>query len=848
MPTETQASVPAEWTIVSWLRSLLRAIWVARISVASVALSWIVLGKVQQAQDLFLDIRPWYYWLLFYVCAAVFWLIPVHHSARSLLHIHRKYIGIDTKSRFYVFVEYLPRLIALLGFGSIAVGQFLALDNVPHEATYSEAASKARSEGLQWFLVTLALLAATTVVMFWPGLSQRVAKGFAARFPRLVGASYLLATAIFGSSYIIPPDDKGQVQPGFFTSRAYDEERLQTNVAALVLTAIFVLCLYLFLLRPLELPPGVGRATMLVIILGAWIPLLHFLTFLSWRLRLPVTTVVVAVFALLGTILFDNHDLRLLPAATGADIPTARQIGIEQAVAAWRNTNCDGTRCPRPIIVVAEGGASRSAFFTAGFLGHLQDRSMNWEAPKRRLDRQIFAISGVSGGSLGAAAYVAAVRVHQLGAFPKELTDLPGEDLSFLDTAPAAPAEAWPATFKGLLERFLAGDFLSPTMARLSFGDFFRFYWIDDRAAILEQSWEHRWNEILGNEPEKDGLFSAGLQSFAPTNDQWMPLLLLNGTSTVNGRRIITSPLRPTMAGSNDRIFTDSVDLNELRCVDPEVEPNFRQKPARREKGYCACTEADGRKIPVCDIRLSTAVTNSARFPYISPRGNIRNGTGFLVDYVVDGGHFDFFGITTAIELARVLQSPYKLNPFLLLISSDPELDPIGCAEFYAPSFVKAAVNVQEKLPWLKMRSAFDKRGDTTPLPSIAGPLSTLMQTRVSRSFHQAWTAGRTMGADSVALARVCPVFPERQGMEQLASADDALSAQSLSMSWWLSHPVLDYLNRQITAEHNRKALDTVERLLSDPPTAPPSEECPTPDSAASSGPAASYKTLEFKD
>jgi hypothetical protein len=104
------------------------------------------------------------------------------------------------------------------------------------------------------------------------------------------------------------------------------------------------------------------------------------------------------------------------------------------------------------------------------------------------------------------------------------------------------------------------------------------------------------------------------------------------------------------------------------------------------------------------------------------------------------------------------------------------------------------------------------------------------------------------MGADSVALARVCPVFPERQGMEQLASADDALSAQSLSMSWWLSHPVLDYLNRQITAEHNRKALDTVERLLSDPPTAPPSEECPTPDSAASSGPAASYKTLEFKD
>ena len=78
-------------------------------------------------------------------------------------------------------------------------------------------------------------------------------------------------------------------------------------------------------------------------------------------------------------------------------------------------------------------------------------------------------------------------------------------------------------------------------------------------------------------------------------------------------------------------------------------------------------------------MRLSTAVDNSARFSWVGPAGTIRTDEGDIVDRVVDGGYFENFGATTAIDLIDWLDNRGKLGPnhknlIVILISSDPDL------------------------------------------------------------------------------------------------------------------------------------------------------------------------------
>jgi hypothetical protein len=72
------------------------------------------------------------------------------------------------------------------------------------------------------------------------------------------------------------------------------------------------------------------------------------------------------------------------------------------------------------------------------------------------------------------------------------------------------------------------------------------------------------------------------------------------------------------------------------------------------------------------DMRLSTAVHNSARFTYVSPAGTLDEGW-----HIVDGGYFDNSGTVTGIELFyAVLQElerePRNVKPVVIMITNDP--------------------------------------------------------------------------------------------------------------------------------------------------------------------------------
>ena len=81
-----------------------------------------------------------------------------------------------------------------------------------------------------------------------------------------------------------------------------------------------------------------------------------------------------------------------------------------------KENDCAGkpSSCPRPVIIVGSGGASRAGFFTASVIGDLLDqanrqsrsRAARWTPSKIR--NRIFAISAVSGSAPGAAMSVAA--------------------------------------------------------------------------------------------------------------------------------------------------------------------------------------------------------------------------------------------------------------------------------------------------------------------------------------------------------------------------------------------------------------------------------------------------------
>lgn len=280
------------------------------------------------------------------------------------------------------------------------------------------------------------------------------------------------------------------------------------------------------------------------------------------------------------------------------------------------------------VVVAADGGGIRAAYWTAAVLGQLADSS-----PKARVPfaRHVFAISGVSGGSLGAATF-AAIAAHRTGGS--------GEQRSWVAEADAV----------------LGRDFLSPTLANALFPDLLQRFLpvpvFDDRAIALEQSWERAWSEAHPNDPARFGAPFHDLWSMSPHS---IPLLFLNGTVVETGDRAVMDPLATAPYG-----------VKRSETSPYEYEP-FGSVLRLGQKL--------GTQLP-----LSTAVLLSARFTYVSPAGLI--GTNppdrSLRGRIVDGGYFDNSGGTTAQELIDAIRLAHRssearqLRIILLHIRNQP--------------------------------------------------------------------------------------------------------------------------------------------------------------------------------
>lgn len=361
----------------------------------------------------------------------------------------------------------------------------------------------------------------------------------------------------------------------------------------------------------------------------------------------------------------DNHGIRTLKKDAFLALPSS-YTGFQE----WLRTRADREFFKSrdeeyPVyIVAAQGGGLYAAQHVALALARLQDRCPGFA-------QHVFAISGVSGGSLGSAVFSSLVREKA-----QPVTE-PGCRFG-------VQPEGW---FEENTREILGHDFLAPLTAAGFFPDFVQRmipYPIAgfDRARALEASFESAWASAV---PEsKSNPFSESFyRHWKPSGIS--PALVLNATQVKTGGRVAIAPFR------------------------------FYQQPTLKLPTINSMIKAD--------IALSTAVGISARFPWVLPPASWRRGD--LEQYrFVDGGYFESSGIDTAHDLVNLLedyitrlresgQLDMKVRINLIILTTDDILQESV-----------ATANADKVRELRTRRSGFDE---------IGSPLETLLNTRWER-------------------------------------------------------------------------------------------------------------------
>jgi hypothetical protein len=385
-------------------------------------------------------------------------------------------------------------------------------------------------------------------------------------------------------------------------------------------------------------------------------------------------------------------------ASPGLTLRTGPETRPELAAhfADWQRRRAADAADAPVIVVAAEGGGVRAAVWTALALARLDDATCG------AFGRRVYAISGVSGGSLGAAFYVAQ-RAQPAAA------------------AAASAAASRPCGLEGQRAsaaalRFYRNDFISPVLGAYLFGDLMRQFPVASflpggRGQVLEGTWEHDWADTLGGtQPGANRFTQPFLDLYRGDALHELPLLFLNATTVEDGKRAIVAPVRAA--------HVDAFDL-------------FHERLA------------------TAGLKLSTAVHHSARFPFVSPAGFIeqRAGDGTAPALkpwgrVVDGGYFENAGAVTAREIVEQLaaaQGGRRDNLHVLILSNAPR----NPAERLCHEILQDA---NAPPPLCRADPTKGDAPENAPIPDLSAPVQTLLATREARGSLAKAELAQTIG------------------------------------------------------------------------------------------------------
>jgi hypothetical protein len=320
--------------------------------------------------------------------------------------------------------------------------------------------------------------------------------------------------------------------------RAVSNARLDHRRLTLGLAAVALLVGAAIWFSPTAVGDFLGSLNVCLFAFGAAIAILNLFGLLARQFidaskaieRLKFAALTIAFLLLLAaftSVVRDFHRVRLCaidvcspapafsawsPIKGPDDRPTVGQAALawyEHAANSYQSKPAHAGK-PVPMIIVATaGGGIRAAYWTATVLERLET---DLNARGESLQDLLFAISGVSGGSVGAMEYVAAL--HKRAASSTQVN----------------PTE------------FLQSDFLAAAIASLVFIDGPSNFLPDlgqiDRGTALERSLERG----------SAGYLAHSFLSFFPdvntASKLWRLSLLLNATHQETGRRIIASNMK----------------------------------------------------------------------------------------------------------------------------------------------------------------------------------------------------------------------------------------------------------------------------------------------------------------
>lgn len=355
----------------------------------------------------------------------------------------------------------------------------------------------------------------------------------------------------------------------------------------------------LFVIAPVLLPQFLGAPAIAVLgVAGISLFGTGILTYLPMSKGAPPLTLAVLLLALVSGLWNDNHAVRV---ADDVDI-TAQRLTPTEQFTAWQNSRGDSGTAPDSVVLVAtSGGGISAAYWTASTLAYLEQK---FGAP---FTERLFAVSAVSGGSLGAATYVTLKRA----GFNAEQAD------ALLDQ----------------VREVLGHDFLSPVVAGMLFPDLVQRFLpvpiaLADRQRFLERSWESAFDG------EARALFKGPFQGlYSGPEAAPLPSLLLNTTIVETGQRGVISNLR----------------VDELPQVVDLLEPRYG----------------------LGGVRASAAAGASARFTYVSPAGTVHVEDGEALRLVDGGYFENSGAATIADLLALLVKTDPALKPILIIIDND---------------------------------------------------------------------------------------------------------------------------------------------------------------------------------
>ncbi len=819
------------WIHTVWL---LRILVAARISVVSAALGFYLFAEVDQAQNLLAD-TSWnsnvalavLYWTVFLAATAFIWAFPIHYAARRTLDDdawmlpRRVRSGMPAaelrrfteavRARHRIAILCVPRLLGLVPFLAVLAGLHGAAGSVEHAALLPEAGQANR------LIISLAAADVVTAILFYLMVAtrRRWSRGLARRFEE-VGRR-----RGYGGM--------GQRALGF------------SAVASIVFSGVLVLIAYG---NPVLISFWVPRAALVPFLMGTLVLPFGLLSRWSQKTGVPLMGLVIGLAIVVTGSNVHFNDLRVLPGRGPFAVDT-RQLDLDRAVSRWAEANgCtvgDTTRpCPPALIVAAEGGASRAAFAVGTIVGTILDDMPELGDPPDLTSpaRRIFALSGVSGGAFGAATIQAAL----------------WDSLEKDDAPPCRyPHRTWyhsavhpagtPFSWRECLQALTSGDYLSTAMIGIAFRDNFApplgtGWTLPDRAALLEQSWERHYDFVvnsgstwLSSGSSCDGAARSGLcrrfgyladhPALARKPAAWLPLLFLNGTSVQTGRRIITADLVPTVASadglSRDPVYSQAYDLFEAMSSEcPALGRDVKDQTCRTA-GQGGADDPALRDAP--DLRLSTAALTSARFPVISPAGAIyAKGSRVFGDRLVDGGFFENSGVSTALDIAKALESRHVV-PLILWVLNEPQRSG-------TPVFVPPRPTVTPLVG-----EAASRKLSTRVLGILSAPFDTLINTREGHSAEVTELASETVNRFSNPSGGYDPGFfkigvfaipdltrPDRPTPEEerhcSAIWGKKLEMPEVSMSWWMSPTIQADLDAQLCGADNRTQLRTLLQRL----------------------------------